>query len=376
MSSSAAVGFFTEEAKSQLDDLLYEVCRDLQLSSSRYKLAEERYGTIARALEADASPFRLYQPLIYPQGSMRLGTTVKPVDGPHDLDLVCELALLHWHVQPIPLLDSFYEFLRTLSAYRGMLSRKNRCVRITYADEFHLDILPACKDQQAGGTCIRVPDRELEAWSPSNPVGYAEWFEKSSCVVRRLVAAAMPLARQQDADQKNPLQLCVQLIKRWRDRHFEEKLKPASIVLTTLAARSYAGQESVTDALSGILTGILDSVAQAEQQGQRIVVLNPSNPREDLSERWNGNHEAYQAFKAGMASLFTDWRAVTSRRVSAHGALEQLFGEPVRRAILSQARRLQKARRSSGLGVTAAGIIAAVGPTVVPIRPNTFHGKA
>jgi hypothetical protein len=68
--------FFTEDFGLQLDDLLYEICEELQLSSSRYKQAVERYEALSQALEAVHSPFRLQRPLIYPQGSMRLGTTV------------------------------------------------------------------------------------------------------------------------------------------------------------------------------------------------------------------------------------------------------------------------------------------------------------
>jgi hypothetical protein len=37
--------FFTESLNAQLDDLLYEVCEDLQLSKARYKQAEDGLRT-------------------------------------------------------------------------------------------------------------------------------------------------------------------------------------------------------------------------------------------------------------------------------------------------------------------------------------------
>jgi len=168
--------FFTESAQTHLDDLLREVCDDLQLSPSRHRQAEERYRAVAAVLESTGSPFRYLRLLIYPQGSMRLGTTVKPVEGPHDLDFVCELDVSHLSVDPLGLLDAMFLFLHDHGTYRNMVTRKNRCVRVTYADEFHMDILPACKDGQSGGTCIQVPDRTSSGWTPSPTFAKSEVF--------------------------------------------------------------------------------------------------------------------------------------------------------------------------------------------------------
>ena len=74
--------FFTDDAQAQLDDLLMLVCEELQLAPSRYRLAVERYGAVSRVLEGEGSPFHGIPLSIYPQGSMALGTTVHPLDGP------------------------------------------------------------------------------------------------------------------------------------------------------------------------------------------------------------------------------------------------------------------------------------------------------
>src|SRR5579864_7555700 len=93
--------FFTEDFGLQLDDLLYEICEELQLSSSRYKQAVQRYEALSQALEAVQSPFHSQRPLIYPQGSMRLGTTVHPLVGAHDLDFVLQLSMSHHVIRPM-----------------------------------------------------------------------------------------------------------------------------------------------------------------------------------------------------------------------------------------------------------------------------------
>src|SRR5436190_295449 len=79
-------------AVSSLDDLLHRLCIGLQLSPTDYKLAVEHYQAIGRYLQAEGSPIAKYDPDIYPQGSLRIGTTVKPRGRQEfDLDLVCEL---------------------------------------------------------------------------------------------------------------------------------------------------------------------------------------------------------------------------------------------------------------------------------------------
>ena len=84
----------TQDFTTSLDELLFDICEDIQLSPTRHGQAVQRYETLGDVLESEASPFRLLGPRIYPQGSMALGTTVKPVEGPHDLDFVSQTLAL------------------------------------------------------------------------------------------------------------------------------------------------------------------------------------------------------------------------------------------------------------------------------------------
>jgi hypothetical protein len=129
-----------------LDSLLFDVCENLQLSPTQHQKAVDRYSAIARTLDGPNSPFSHIESNLYPQGSMRLGTTVKPIDGPHDLDFVCEFNVSHASVNPMSLLNAMYKVFEEHGVYGGMVKLKKRCVRIIYKDEFYLDILPACRD--------------------------------------------------------------------------------------------------------------------------------------------------------------------------------------------------------------------------------------
>lgn len=372
--------YITQDFSFGLDDLLRIICEELQISESRYQQAEERYKSVNKYLESERSPFYAFKPEIYPQGSMRLNTTVQPIEGPHDLDFVLELAVSHEHVDPMKLLRSLYTYLKDSDIYGSMISMKNRCVRIEYANEFYLDILIACKNFSAPGSCIKVPDRQIKGWKDSNPRGYARWFEEQSALYltkdSRLLSEAEPIPQQQSVAEKTVLQLAVQLLKRWRDvRYKGSDLAPISIVLTTLAANKYAGQTSVNDALRVILAGIMTDILDADNRFDRIYVHNPSNKNEDLSERWDSNPEAYIAFKDGIYGLYRDWMSMLSKKADVRKQLEKLFGETVRSAVTKQATRVQGDRLKSKLGVSSTGTIG-LASLITPTTPiNTFYGE-
>jgi hypothetical protein len=371
---------FPQDFAAALDELLIQVCERLQLPPARYDLASARYDALNKLLEGVGSPFRYFQPEIYPHGSVALGTTVIPIKGPHDLDFVLQLSCDHHGIDPMGLIQALYGFLRQHGTYRPMTSLKNRCVRIEYADEFFMDVLPACHNSAVGGSCIKVPDRAVRGWSDSNPLGYIDWFKQRSRVrlVERLLEKAMPIPPQEAVGEKSRLQLVVQLIKRWRDLYYADvdpKLAPISIVLTTVAANAYRGEPSVSDALTSVLCGIVNFIEASRHEGEKhLRVLNPSNLAEDISERWDSNQAAYEAFEGGIRDFYRRWSLLIARGGNVNAELEALFGEPVTTALKKRARRLQEERLVGGLGVTASGGIIASGASAVRIRPNTFYG--
>jgi hypothetical protein len=344
----------------------------------------DRYEAVCNWLEADGSVVAVFNPTIYPQGSMKIGTTVKPFGrDEYDLDFVCEFRLPVNKLQsPLQLLKLLETRLREHELYRSIFEMKNRCVRLNYANEFHMDILPACPDPNVGGSCLFVPDRKSLTWKHSNPKGYADWFE-SRCELalklliesRRLMAKAEPIPPQEAAEEKAILKRVVQLLKRWRDIRYqkEPKLAPISMVLTTMAARAYGGEHTVTEAMTSVLNNFVSLIASSQP---RAFVLNPANPKEDLSERWNDAAQ-YRAFVDGVRDLHKRWNEIlaASGIQNVSHQLEHVFGEPVTAAIRKQARALQDLREKSSLRVASAGLLTSAPAVGVPVRPHTFHGK-
>ncbi len=378
----APAPFFTESFETQIDDLLFRICIELQLDDKRYKLAETHYQAVGKWLEARESPVAVLRPTIYPQGSMRLNTTVKPLIGDeYDLDFVCELICEpSFFRHPVEALDLIEQRLRDNNIYRPMIERMPRCIRLNYEHQFHMDILPACKDSDNGGTCIVVPDRRLEDWKPSDPKGYASWFESraSQLLVGQLLEKAEPIPDQEAVKEKATLKLAVQLLKRWRDVHYKSNpdVAPISVVLTTLSAQMYRGERSLARAIARILTDISDL---AERSYPRIKVPNPSNADEDLSERWDAKPEAYREFVKGIAKLDAQWTALMQTRGidRVTRVLESLFGEEIAKQVVEkQTRDIEAARGHSELAMKkGSGIIASLASSsVIPIRHNTFYG--
>lgn len=371
----------TETATSQLDDLLTRIGMKLQISPTAHRQAKDRYRAIGDWLRAEGSPLAQYEPWIYSQGSLKIGTTVKPIGrNEYDLDLVCEFQT-DWRLfpEPVELLDIVWDRLYSNETYRPMIERMNRCIRVNYANQFHLDILPACPNPVAGLYCVVVPDCDADDWKDSNPKGYALWFEGEAHRARAEFKRknAEPLPEQQAFEELEPLKRAVQLMKRHRDVVFEKtpKLAPISIVLTTLAAQHYHGQSSVNESLISILDGIIASIPSNE----RLYVLNPTNPREDLSERWDDHPERYRAFVKFVRDFRDRWVELNAQRgiQNVEAVMEKMFGENIAKEVVTEhMKAFDAVREGGGLGVKkGSGIISATGASSIPVQRNTFYGE-
>jgi hypothetical protein len=262
-----------------------------------------------------------------------------------------------------------------------MVDRKNRCVRITYADDFYMDILPACRDHAACATCVQVPDRALKCWKASNPIGYAGWFEKRSQYRMYKFAADRaiqhPMPALEATEEKEVLQLVVQLLKRWRDLFYADSdFPPISVVLTTLAADIYRGEESTSIALLNVLDGIVERIDDAHARNERLAVINPVHPDEDFSERWDNRDAAYQHFVRGIQHFAKRWREVCTSDRDPKLAFKELFGEDLLPKVLEkQAARTQAFRETRSLGIRSSGVITSAAASATVMRSNTNHGE-
>jgi hypothetical protein len=339
-------------ATQDLDELLEEVASVLQLTETQYSLAKRHYTAVTDWLSADGSPLAVYEPDLYPQGSMALLTTVRPWKTiEYDLDIICQLQSTSWG--PELVYDAVYERLYASELYRPKIERLKRCVRLNYEHDFHLDIIPAEPDTSRGGTCIFIPDRVGTGWQwkASNPRGYVTWFHgraKTTDVFKARNIAPMP--PRTTLANNSVLATVVQLIKRYRDVQFRgSDLSPRSVILTTLAGHAYQGTQSTSLALKEVADGLAAAVRLAAPN--RVVVQNPTNPAERFCDKFTD--ASYKAFTDFVFRLEVDVNMLLSTRGGLRDVsprLDGLFGrEPVQKAFVEYGRRFGTAKEARTL---------------------------
>ena len=369
-----------------LDRHLNSLCVGSELTQTQYRNAEEKYRAVGDWLASNGTSLALYAPEVYPQGSMLLGTTVRP-DGrsEYDLDLVCQLHYCA-HQPPLTIYDWVYGRMAANGTYREMLEKLKRCLRLNYTGDFHLDILPACPNDRIGNGSIIVPDRKLECWMHSNSKGFAAWFFercrlRDELAERMLKGSVEPLPSAVPSEFKFPLQRIVQLMKRHRDIYFHGGRDIArSVILTTLAGSFYMGQRSLSLALEGVLDKI-HLALEAHPEVPRI--LNPVHACENFADTWD--QEKYEKFNSYIRNFRRGLKSALHPTVTedrqglekTSESLGELFGaNRVKDAIRIEAKEMNERRNLGQLGIASGGLLTGLSQRgSVAIPRNQFFGR-
>lgn len=309
----------TNEQKRVIIDNMIKL---LELPDSAYDKARKRYEDLGEWFDREESAVSGSNPHIFPQGSFRLGTAIRPLDESeeYDLDLACKLRDgiskdSHTQATLKKLIGIELEAYRKARGIKNELEAKHRCWRLEYQDElsFHMDIVPCIPADEkrrkailesirntgldeylagsASQTTVSITDDRHEGfkhicddWNISNPEGYTKWFEyrmnpqQTRILLEKAQVDDVPLFKK-----KTPLQRVIQLLKRHRDNWSKDNpdSKPISIIITTLAARAYNGETDIVVALGNVLEKMGGLVRPTRPR-----VPNPVDPEEDFADRW------------------------------------------------------------------------------------------
>lgn len=382
--------------KSQLVGVLEIICQSLDLSEQQFKMAKSRYEDVGLWLSRADSPF-LQTSIIYPQGSISLQTSVKPIDrNEYDVDLVCFIQSLPIDLSPAAIKRLVGERLQKNAVYAKIIQEKQRCWRLNYPGEFHLDITPSIPNPD----CLRggelVPDKALKEWKETNPKGYKAWFEVRANIQPnvKLFEVALAKARAEVEALPEPtrfrgvLKRCVQLLKRHRDEAFGpniRELAPISIIITTLAAKSY--EYCVTnnsyDTEFDVLVDVIRHMPRfirvwVENSKKMYFIENETTEGENFAEKWCEDERLADAFYHWQKKALEDFEKMATLygidRVVEH--LSKSLGakatDDARRIFVKN---IDEARQKGVLkAVTGVGL--AIGfPNTPSIRANTFFGQ-
>lgn len=325
----------------------------IELPEQAYDMASERYKNLGEYLTREESAILKFKPRISPQGSFRLGTAIRPLGNEeYDVDLNCVLneGLSERNITQKELKDHVGNELEKYRQARGIkdeLKEKRRCWRLNYADEmsFHLDIVPGIPAAQGkqehleksmathtelplglkdvlSKHALYITDNEdpdfekiSDNWHVSNPEGYAKWFEYRMRLSRFFLERQAALLNK-SVDEipqhrlKTPLQQTIQLLKRHRDvmysqRRYCSDYKPISIIITTLAARAYDGENNIGEAILAILEGMQGKINDKEPR-----IPNPVNPEEDFADKWKADKKLEENFRIWLIHAKRDLHAL------------------------------------------------------------------
>lgn len=317
-----------KDIKNYVSHLFDLLAVELGASDNVNEKAMLRYESVRSWLCRDASTLAEYSPAIYLQGSFELGTVTKPVEreDDYDIDIVCELPFSTSNITQKQLKSMLGHEIKAYVQANNLQSptkEGRRCWTLHYADsaQFHIDILPAISSAHSTydaqiifGNIIHITDNTSDSynrlcpyWFTSNPRGYVSWFNQQSNTSSNglLKLKEITSSKRANFKTKNTLQKVIQILKRHRDVMFSEDLenKPISMIITTLAAHAYDGEEDIFDALKSIIHK-MTSYIQFNNNG--VLIRNPVNPSENFADKWTRDPRKKQMFDSWFEQLKID----------------------------------------------------------------------
>jgi len=229
------------------------------------------------------------------QGSVATGTAVRPLSSDEfDVDVIFPFALARFNPpyrNPKSIFDWFISRLRTRELYANRLIPKDRCARIDYAGDFHVDIIPSTADVTEHRP-YAVPARDLSDWISNDPLGFGNW-----------VASIDQRGNGQDGNGDGYFVRCVRYMKRWRDEVFGEESAVSSILLVTMLGKHDPSIKNYYPALTNplfpeyqtdaaYLYDMLRLTHSCLQQPVSGAFCHPTLPNEDLASGWDDNYLA------------------------------------------------------------------------------------
>ena len=363
--------------------LLGATVEELDISPQQYELAVRRYSDLGQWLVA----LGIGDPDVYPQGSFRLGTVVRPTaGGDFDIDLVFLRFVAKESITQDELRSQAGQLLRAYIAARGAsngnptLKERGRCWELIYSsDRFHMDVLPVIPDPDGDDTAVLLSDRDMFQWQHSNPIGYADWFWSSMGEAADVARAHLAAALSRDVEDvprwlvRTTLQRVVQLLKLHRDNFFRSNPhdKPASILITTLAAHAYGGESDLFEAFQKVAHNLPSHI---EWRNGKWWVPNPAHGEENFADKWNTSPDRKRHFDRWIEALVTgtDRWAASNGVDEAVRSLGTAFGAaPVQAGAKQVGAGLSSLAAAGGLSVQQGRLTDRGGTN---IQPHDFHG--
>ena len=285
----------------------------VNINDSRLRDLNERVGTLHGLLSNDSDIGSIVLDK-NPQGSWAHRTIIKPIEGNEfdaDFMLVME-EQKGW--TPRDYINVVYVALRGHGTYKDKTRKKNRCVRVVYANDCHIDIVPFVA--LADGRQV-IANHETDEWEETDPDAFTAWMK-----------------RQDDIAQGN-LRRVIRLTKYLRDHHMNFK-RTKSVILTVLLGERISATKKIYDPgyyadLPSAFVHILEDLSRWMQLTLPHLP-DPSGANNDFNHRWN--QDSYDNLRAKVQTIAETGRAaLDSNSIGESLDLWQdLFGDDFKKA--------------------------------------------
>jgi hypothetical protein len=224
---------------------------------------------------------------ISPQGSWAHQTIIKP---PGEKGFDADLLVFVDHVPGWAASDYVLTLRQIFSAsdtYSEMVGLRTRCVTLTYANDFELDVVPCVVNRPGGSHTYEICNRSANTFEPTDSMAYTRWFLQRNEWVGN-----------------HQLQRVVRLLKYLRDIKLTFSCK--SILLTTLVANHVdIGRPDLFSDLPTSLKTLIDRLDDYLQARPVLHdVKNPVLPAEDFVRHWDD--DKYATFRE-MIHTYREW---------------------------------------------------------------------
>jgi hypothetical protein len=291
------------------------------------------------------------------------------------------------NTRPDAVLTTLYTTIkdRPGSRYFEKVKRNSRCITVEYEDGVKVDLMPVARlkiNPQRASNLFHWRQEKNEIYhKPVNPYDFREEFnarveqdrsffeafqrqamlaEDSAYVIK---AEAEPFPEIIPLEQKSPLVVAIQLIKRFRDLKYRARngmRKPPSVAINAIALDMKIEGLAFVDIVIRLAGKIRQQIVDADRLGKIISVVNPAWTPDVFTDRWPESIVAQQLFAADLRELssgLTNLKRVLSSS-DIQEILTALFGENVANYAIEK--RFSASGRTAtigGAGVGAGGAI-------------------
>jgi hypothetical protein len=262
----------------------------VNLNATRLDDLDVRVSSITEALKASAAlDGRVIDTI--PQGSWAHRTIIRPPNGiEFDADFLLQLDEdTEWNNDPRLYANGLWSALSGHSIYGDKSKKKDRCVRVQYANDCHVDVVPYVILSSGREVII---NRKTNKFEDTNPVGFTEWIQEK------------------DSLTNGNLRKAIRLLKYLRNHQGAFTIK--SVLLTTLVGnvvdqwRTF-DQDYYKDVPTALLHLVEDLDTYLQARWTKPSINDPSCPSTTFDHRWTETQ--YSTFRNRVHDLTPRIRA-------------------------------------------------------------------